>query len=43
MGVSLYHQTRGNRDPGPVYRSVGLQPFLLLGVYNKIVKLEGSE
>ncbi len=42
MGVSLFFQLSGNPDKS---RFVGqwASPFLLLGLYNKIVKVAGSD
>lgn len=42
MGASLYHQYQGNRDRS-LFIGQWAAPFLLLGVYNKLVKLEGSD
>jgi len=42
IGVSLYFELTGNAEKS---RFVGqwVSPFLLLGVYNKLVKLSGSD
>ena len=42
IGVSLYFELKGNPQKS---RFVGqwVSPFLLLGVYNKLVKLSGSD
>ena len=42
IGVSLYFELRGNAEKS---RFVGqwVSPFLLLGVYNKLVKLAGTD
>ena len=42
IGVSLYFELKGNAEKS---RFVGqwVSPFLLLGVYNKLVKLAGSD
>lgn len=42
IGVSLYFQLQGNDEKS---RFVGqwVSPFLLLGVYNKLVKIGGSD
>ena len=42
IGVSLYFELKGNARKS---RFVGqwVSPFLLLGVYNKLVKLAGSD
>lgn len=42
IGVSLYFEMKGNAEKS---RFVGqwVSPFLLLGVYNKLVKLAGSD
>ena len=42
MGASLYLQFQGDRDRS-LFVGQWAAPFLLLGVYNKIVKLEGSD
>lgn len=42
MAVSLYLQAQGDRDRS-LFVGQWAAPFLLLGLYNKIVKLEGSE
>ncbi len=42
MGVSLYFQYTGDRDRS-LFVGQWAAPFLLLGLYNKLVKLEGSE
>ena len=42
MGVSLYFQYKGERDRS-LFIGQWAAPFLLLGLYNKLVKLEGSE
>lgn len=42
MGVSLYFQAKGDRDRS-LFIGQWAAPFLLLGLYNKLVKLEGSE
>ena len=42
MGVSLYFQAAGKRD-NALFVGQWAAPFLLLGVYNKIVKVEGSD
>ncbi len=42
MGVSLYFQYKGDRDRS-LFIGQWAAPFLLLGLYNKLVKLEGSE
>ncbi len=42
IGISLYFELKGNAEKS---RFVGqwVSPFLLLGVYNKLVKLAGSD
>ena len=42
IGISLYFEIKGNAEKS---RFVGqwVSPFLLLGVYNKLVKLAGSD
>ena len=42
IGVSLFFELKGNAEKS---RFVGqwVSPFLLLGVYNKLVKLAGSD
>ena len=42
IGISLYFELKGNAEKS---RFVGqwVSPFLLLGVYNKLVKLSGSD
>lgn len=42
IGLSLYFELKGNEEKS---RFVGqwVSPFLLLGVYNKLVKLAGSD
>ncbi len=42
IGVSLFFELKGNPEKS---RFVGqwVSPFLLLGVYNKLVKLAGSD
>jgi hypothetical protein len=42
MGVSLYLQAQGDRDRS-LFVGQWAAPFLLLGLYNKIVKLEGHD
>ena len=42
MAISLYLQTQGERDRS-LFVGQWAAPFLLLGLYNKLVKLEGSE
>ncbi|WP_018622527.1 hypothetical protein [Spirosoma luteum] len=42
MAVSLYLQTQGDRDRS-LFVGQWAAPFLLLGLYNKIVKLEGHD
>lgn len=42
MAVSLYLQSQGDRDRS-LFVGQWAAPFLLLGVYNKIVKLEGHD
>ena len=42
MGVSFYFRAAGKRD-NALFVGQWDAPFLLLGVYNKIVKLEGSD
>ena len=42
MGVSLYLQATGDRDRS-LFVGQWAAPFLLLGLYNKLVKLEGSD
>ncbi|MVM36319.1 hypothetical protein GO755_40320 [Spirosoma sp. HMF4905] len=42
MGVSLYLQATGDRKRS-LFVGQWAAPFLLLGVYNKLVKLEGSD
>ena len=42
MAISLYLQTQGERDRS-LFVGQWAAPFLLLGLYNKIVKLEGSD
>ncbi len=42
MGTSLYFQYQGDRDRS-LFIGQWAAPFLLLGVYNKLVKLEGSD
>jgi len=42
MGVSLYLQLKGNKDKS-LFVGQWAAPFLLLGLYNKIVKLEGHD
>ncbi len=42
MGVSLYLQYTGDRDRS-LFVGQWPAPFLLLGVYNKLVKLEGHD
>ncbi len=42
IGISLFFEMKGNAEKS---RFVGqwVSPFLLLGVYNKLVKLAGSD
>jgi hypothetical protein len=42
IGISLFFELKGNAEKS---RFVGqwVSPFLLLGVYNKLVKLAGSD
>jgi hypothetical protein len=42
MGVSLYFQSQGERDKS-LFVGQWAAPFLLLGLYNKLVKLEGHD
>ena len=42
MAASLYYQSRGERDQS-LFIGQWAAPLLLLGLYNKLVKLEGSE
>ena len=42
MAVSLYLQAQGDRDRS-LFVGQWAAPFLLLGVYNKLVKLEGHD
>ncbi len=42
MGVSLYLQATGDRDRS-LFVGQWPAPFLLLGLYNKLVKLEGHD
>ena len=42
MAVSLSFQAAGKRD-NALFVGQWAAPFLLLGVYNKIVKVEGSD
>lgn len=42
MGVSLYLQAQGDRDRS-LFVGQWAAPFMLLGVYNKLVKLEGHD
>ena len=42
MAVSLSFQVAGKRD-NALFVGQWAAPFLLLGVYNKIVKVEGSD
>lgn len=42
MGASLWYQFQGERDKS-LFVGQWAAPFLILGLYNKIVKLEGSE
>lgn len=42
MGVSLYLQSTGDRDRS-LFVGQWAAPFLLLGLYNKLVKLEGHD
>lgn len=42
MGVSLYFQYNGDRDRS-LFVGQWPAPFLLLGLYNKLVKLEGHD
>lgn len=42
MGVSLALQLKGKRD-GSLFIGQWAAPFLVLGVYNKLVKIAGSD
>ncbi|MBD2753069.1 hypothetical protein [Spirosoma validum] len=42
IGVSLYLQAKGDRDRS-LFVGQWPAPFLLLGLYNKLVKLEGHD
>jgi hypothetical protein len=42
MGVSLTLQLKGRKDES-LFIGQWAAPFLLLGVYNKLVKVEGSD
>ncbi|MCY7352657.1 MAG: hypothetical protein LH606_18695 [Cytophagaceae bacterium] len=42
MGASLWYQFQGERDKS-LFVGQWAAPFLILGLYNKLVKLEGSE
>lgn len=42
MAVSLFLQAQGDRDRS-LFVGQWAAPFLLLGVYNKLVKLEGHD
>lgn len=42
MGVSLYLQTQKDKERS-LFVGQWAAPFLLLGLYNKIVKLEGHD
>ncbi|GAB3759615.1 hypothetical protein [Spirosoma pomorum] len=42
MGVSLFLQYQGDRDRS-LFVGQWAAPFLLLGLYNKLVKLEGHD
>ena len=42
MAASLYFQAKGKRDQS-LFVGQWAAPFLLLGLYNKIVKLEGHD
>ncbi|QDK78810.1 hypothetical protein EXU85_09410 [Spirosoma sp. KCTC 42546] len=42
MAVSLYLQARGSRHRS-LFVGQWAAPFLLLGIYNKLVKLEGHD
>lgn len=42
MGVSLYFQSINKRDKS-LFVGQWAAPFLLLGLYNKLVKLEGHD
>lgn len=42
MAVSLYLQAVGDRDRS-LFIGQWAAPFLILGLYNKLVKLEGSD
>ncbi|GAB4035655.1 hypothetical protein [Spirosoma jeollabukense] len=42
MGVSAYLQTTSNRKSS-LFVGQWAAPFLLLGLYNKLVKVEGSD
>ncbi|AUD00574.1 hypothetical protein [Spirosoma pollinicola] len=42
MGASLYLQYTGDRDRS-LFIGQWAAPFLILGLYNKLVKVEGSD
>jgi hypothetical protein len=42
MGVSLFLQTQGHKERS-LFVGQWAAPFLLLGLYNKLVKLEGTD
>ena len=42
MAASLYYQYKGERDQS-LFIGQWAAPLLLLGVYNKLVKVEGSD
>ncbi|GAB3639771.1 hypothetical protein [Spirosoma arcticum] len=42
MAASLYFQFQGERDKS-LFVGQWAAPFLILGLYNKLVKLEGSD